>query len=175
MDTLKAIHSRRSIRKFTGKPVEQNALHEILKAAMFAPSARNTRAWYFIVEENSERLIQLADIHPYGKMLSTAGAAILVCGDLEREGSLLYHVQNCSAATQNALLAAHEMGLGAVWLGIQPREQRIRDMARFFNLPDHIVPVTLIAIGQPLEIPATPERFMPERVFYGTWGVNTGR
>jgi nitroreductase len=173
MNTLEAINTRRSIRKFTGEPVDRVMLQKVLHAAMYAPSARNTRPWYFLVEQDPERLVRLAGIHPYGKMLSSAGAAILVCGDLKREESLVYHVQNCSAATQNALLAAHELGLGAVWLGIQPREKRVRDMRSFFHLPSHIEPITLVAIGHPKEHPASPDRFMPERIIYGQWPVST--
>ena len=169
MDTLDAIFSRRSIRKFDGKAIRRELLMQVLKAAMYAPSARNSQAWHFIVEEDRARLRQLAQIHPYGKMLSKAGAAILVCGDRSIDDSLLYLVQNCSAATQNALLAAHAVGLGAVWLGIQPREKRIQDMKDFFKLPGNIVPVTLIAIGHPLEKPGDPMRFRPERIKFGQW------
>jgi nitroreductase len=169
MNTLDAIFSRRSIRKFDGRPVGRAILLQILKAAMYAPSARNSQAWHFIVEEDRARLMQLARIHPYGKMLGEAGAAILVCGDRSIDDSLLYQVQNCSAATQNALLAAHALGVGAVWLGIQPREKRIQDMKEFFKLPGHVVPVSLIAIGHPLEQPAIPERFSPDKIKFGEW------
>ncbi len=169
MNTLDAIFSRRSIRKFDGRPVSRELLMQIIKAAMYAPSARNSQAWYFIVEEDRDRLRQLAQIHPYGKMLGKAGAAVLTCGDRSIDEALLYLVQNCSAATQNALLAAHALGLGAVWLGIQPREKRIQDMKDFFKLPGHIVPVSLIAIGNPLEQPGEPIRFRPEKIKFGQW------
>jgi len=169
MNTLESIFSRRSIRKFDGHPIPRDLLLQILKAAMYAPSARNSQAWHFVLEEERERLIQLAGIHPYGKMLDSAGAAILVCGDKKIDESLLYLVQNCAAATQNALLAAHELGLGAVWLGIQPREQRVQSMKEFFNLPDHIVPISLIAVGYPVQQPASVERFKPDRIQYGKW------
>lgn len=170
MDTIKAIVSRRSIRKFKEDPVGRELLHEIVRAGMYAPSARNTQSWYFIVVEERPRLCQLADLHPYGRMLKNAGAAVLVCGDQTREDSLIYQVQNCSAATQNMLLAAHELGLGAVWLGVQPREQRISDLKSFFNLPEHIVPVSLIAIGHPANpAPAPPQRFHEDRIVYEKW------
>lgn len=169
MNTLDAIFSRRSIRKYTDEPIAPQLLREILNAAMHAPSARNSQAWHFILEERKSRLQQLAEIHPYGKMLRSAAAAILVCGDLQADDSVIYLIQNCSAATQNALLAAHELGLGAVWLGIQPREKRIKSMKEFFNLPDYIVPVSLIALGHPLEKPAARQRFNPDRIHYGSW------
>lgn len=170
MNTLEAIYSRRSIRAFSAKEVDGKYIEQLIKAAMYAPSARNTQSWSFIVVNQKERLEQLSDIHPYAKMLKSASAAILVCGDLQLEESLIYQIQNCSAATQNILLAAHEMDLGAVWLGIQPREDRIIKMIDFFKLPSHIVPITLVAIGHKVESPPIPERNVKDKLRYDVWG-----
>ena len=169
MEAMEAIMTRRSIRKFNGEPIADQELIKILDAAMHAPSARNSQSWHFIVEKQRQRLNELSEIHPYGKMLRSAGAAILVCGDLDLDPSLVYQIQNCSAATQNALLAAHALGIGSVWLGIQPREERISSMVRFFKLPPNIVPVSLVALGWPLEKPVAHDRFKMDRIRYGSW------
>lgn len=166
MNTIEAIFSRRSIRKFTIESISDEHVETILKAAMFAPSARNTQPWYFIVTKERKRLDELAKLHPYAKMLNSATLAILVCGSLQIEPSENYLFQNCSAATQNILLAAHELGLGAVWLGIQPRKDRINKMIDFFHLPDYIIPISLIGIGHPNEIKEAPDRFKQERILY---------
>jgi len=141
----------------------------ILKAAMFAPSARNTQAWQFVVINDHEKLKALSQIHPYGKMLKSAALAILVCGDMKKDKTLSYLIQNCSAATQNILLAANELSIGSVWLGIQPREDRIRNMMKFFNLPQHIVPISLISLGYPKEEPKQVNRFDASCIHYNGW------
>jgi len=102
-------------------------------------------------------------------MLSQAALAILVCGDEERELSKGYWVVDCSAATQNILLAAHDLGLGAVWLGIHPREERKNEVRKIFNLPQNIQPMSIVSIGYPDEEKENPERFKPERIHYNKW------
>lgn len=169
MNTFDSIISRRSIRKFKNIPIEEEKINKLLKAAMYAPSARNVQPWYYIYTENREKLDQLSEIHPYAKMLKEATLAILVCGDLNNEKMSEYIIQNCAAATQNILLAATEIGLGSVWLGIQPREDRILNMKKFFRLPENIIPVSLIAIGYPDEFKETPERFKPDRIKKDFW------
>lgn len=175
METIDAIFQRRSIRKYRREQIDKKIIDLILRAGMYAPSARNTQPWHFIVTDQRPQLDQLADIHPYGKMLKTATAAILVCGDTDIEKSLIYLVQDCSAATQNMLLAAHNVGLGSVWLGIQPRKKRIDAMRNFFNLPESIVPISLIALGIPDEKKRFPERFDSGRIHYNGWNssINT--
>lgn len=169
MHVMEAILSRRSIRKFTPEPIPDELLMSLLKAAMYAPSARNTQAWNFIVVRNKSRLMALAEIHPYAKMLQSADSAILVCGNLAKEPEVPYLLQNCSAATQNILLAAHDSGLGSVWLGIQPREDRILEMGRFFKLPESLVPISLVALGFPDESFPVPERNWKSCIARETW------
>jgi nitroreductase len=169
MSTLEDIFSRRSIRKYKPQAVEQDKLTLLIKAAMYAPSARNTRPWHFIVVNERSQLDSLSEIHPYARMLKTATLAILVCGDTTLESSLEYLIQNCSAATQNILLAATSIGLGSVWLGIQPREARIRAMIDYFKLPPNILPITLIAIGYPDEEKSEIKRFDSNRIKYNGW------
>ncbi|MBN2728097.1 MAG: nitroreductase family protein [Bacteroidales bacterium] len=170
MELKDVIFKRRSIRKYSEGIISKKEIEEIIKAGMYAPSARNFQSWHFLVTESNEDLAALSEIHPYGKMLKNAAAAILVCGDLNIEPSPEYNAINCSAAIQNMLLIIHDMNLGAVWLGVFPREERTIALKEFYNLPQYILPIGLISIGYPAEEPAFPDRFKPERIRYGKWG-----
>ena len=170
MNTIEAILTRRSIRKYISKPVPDAIVNQLLQAAMFAPSARNYRPWQFVVVNSRQSLNKLTDIHPYAGMLRQASLAILVCGDRRLEQEDGYLAVNCAASIQNILLAAHELGLGSVWLGIYPREDRMTEMKKHFGLPDHILPVGLVAIGYADEQKPVPERFEPQKVHYEKWG-----
>lgn len=169
MELLAGIFTRRSIRKYTTKKVSKDQIDTLVKAGMYAPSARNQQPWHFVVITNRDLLNQLRDVHPYAKMLQDAQLAILVCGDETLELSNGYWIVDCSAATQNILLAAHGLGLGAVWLGVHPREERKNDIRKIFDLPGHIQPLSLISVGFPDEIKETPDRFKPDRIHYNTW------
>ena len=164
MDALKAIFSRRSIRKYLEKPVPAAILTRLVEAGMQAPSARNKQPWHFIVITKRENLDALADAHPYAAMMKQAAAAIVVCGDRKEEETDLYLVQNCSAATQNILLAAHAQGLGAVWLGLQPRKERVEAIKEILDIPGHIYPVSLISIGYPDEKKEPVKRYDATKV-----------
>ncbi len=169
MELMDAIIKRRSIRQFTDRPVEQTKIETIIKAAMYAPSARNYQSWHFIVCNKREKLNEIPHVHPYSEMMKQATAAILICGDLTIEPSADYNSINCSAATQNLLLCAHNMGLGAVWLGVYPREERMQGLSKLFNLPKEIIPISLVAIGYANETKDIPDRFKPERIRYNSW------
>lgn len=169
MDILDAIYTRRSIRKYMDKEIEEDKVMQLLKAAQYAPTARNLQPWHFIYTQNKQKLIDLSEIHPYGKMLKNAGLAILVCGDKTEDAMDSYLIQNCSAAIQNILLAAHGLELGAVWLGVHPREERMKGIIKYFELPEHILPIGLISIGYPNEVVKQPERYREERVRKDSW------
>jgi nitroreductase len=169
METLKAIFTRRSIRKYSGGPVTDEQLEVLLRAAMHAPSARNKQPWHFVVITDKDILYKLGGTHPYGKMLMDAGAAIVTCGDKTIEEMDSYLLQNCSAATQNMLLAAHDLGLGAVWLGLHPREDRLAAVKEMLNLPENILPVSMISIGAPDESKERDDRYLVERVHINQW------
>lgn len=166
MNTIEAILNRRSIRKYTDKPVDKETTMQLLKAGMYAPTARNSHAWQFVVIQNREILDHLSQLHPYGKMLNQAPLAILVCGDRNTDKEEGYLAINCAAATQNILLAAHELGLGSVWLGVYPRTDRMKDISEFLELPDFLMPVSLISIGYPAEQRPFPERFEIEKIIW---------
>ena len=161
------LFTRRSIRKYIkGKQVEDEKIEYMLRAAMYAPSANNRRNWEFIVVKNRETLDKIMNSHPYAKMLDTATLAIVVCGDLSDESGQLYWQQNCSAALENLMLAAKAKDLGSVWIGVAPREERMNEIIKIFNLPDHIKPLGIVVIGYPDGEPAMPDRFEPNKIHY---------
>jgi nitroreductase len=169
MDAIEAIFNRRSIRKFKNQLIDKEPIELIIKAAMHAPSARNTQSWQFLVIFDKKMLNAITKVHPYSSMMTEASHAILVCGDKNLEPNEAYCNQNCSAATQNILLAAHAKGIGSVWLGVYPREERVKGISALFELPEHILPVSLIALGYPNEKPKLPDRFVPDKVHYEKW------
>ncbi|MFP4024211.1 MAG: nitroreductase family protein [Thiohalospira sp.] len=169
MEIIKGILTRRSIRKYSDKEISKKQIIELVKAGMYAPSARNQQPWHYIIINDSELLNKISDIHPYAKMLTQAKWAIIVCGDENLELSKGYWVVDCSAATQNILLAAHGFGLGAVWLGLHPHEERKNAIKDLFHLPANIQPLSLISIGYPAEEIDQPERLKMERIHHNQW------
>jgi nitroreductase len=169
MSLLDVIFDRRSIRKFLAAEIPEEIIVSLLKAGMYAPSARNTQSWHFLVVRKRPLLDAIMDVHPYAKMLKYAPIAILVCGDKSLEENIDYLNQNCSAATQNILLAATAIDLGSVWLGVYPRNERVESLQKLFELPSHIIPISLIAIGYPDEVKLRPDRFIPARIHYDKW------
>ena len=169
MDTMEAIRKRRSIRKYTKEPVPAQTVKELLTAAMYAPSAGDAQPWQFVVVDRRDLLDKVETVHPYAAMAREAPLAILVCGDLKLEKYPGNWIADCSAATQNLLLAAHEKGLGTVWCGVYPNADRIPAFRKFFNLPEHVVPLALVVVGHPAEKKPTPVRFKKERVHENTW------
>lgn len=169
METLKAILTRRSIRKYSSLTIPEEYYEVLLKAAMHAPSARNRQPWHFIIVTDRDNLAKLAEVSPSWKMLQEATSAIVVCGDLTLEDSESFIIQDCSAATQNILLAAHELGLGTVWLGVHPREDRLVPLKNILQIPENIVPVSMISIGNPDETREQPERYNVDRIHQDRW------
>jgi len=164
MDAIKAILTRRSIRKYSGEAIPEELIIALLNAGMHAPTARNHQPWHFVVVDEREIIDKLSIAHPYAKMLKEASLAILVCGDKTIQESDGYIIQDCSAATQNIMLAAHAHGLGSVWLGMYPREERMKEVSRLLEIPDHILPAALISIGYPAEEKDAPVRYKTERI-----------
>ncbi|MFZ4400645.1 MAG: nitroreductase family protein [Bacteroidales bacterium] len=163
------IVNRRSIRKYKTEAVSQEQIDKLLQAAMYAPSARNEQPWHFIVVTDRNMLNKIMQSHPYANMLKDAPLAVVVCADDTIEKTEGYWVQDCSAATQNILLAAKAMDLGSVWLGVYPREERILAISNLFNLPDNIHPLSIIAIGYPDEQKPVPLRYLEERIHNNQW------
>jgi len=169
METLQAIKTRRSIRKFLDRPVPDKMIREILEAAMFAPSAGNEQPWQFIVLDDRALLDAVPKICATASMCRQSAVAILVCSDSSLEKYPGFWVQDCSAAVENMLLAAHELELGAVWAGIHPLKDRIMAFKKLLSLPEEIMPFALVAIGYPNEAPAMPQRYREDRVHHNGW------
>ncbi|KPK31984.1 MAG: NADH dehydrogenase [Chlamydiae bacterium SM23_39] len=168
MQTLEAIRTRKSIRKYLSKNIDSKIIEEILSAAMSAPSAMNEQPWQFIVIDKRDILSKIPDFCPYSQMAKDAPLAILVCGDDkgEREG---FWIQDCSAATENLLLAAHEKSLGAVWTGVYPRQGRVLEFQKMLKIPKNIIPFALIVLGYPDEKPKQKDNFKREKIHYNQW------
>lgn len=147
METLKAIATRKSVRFFKADPVEEELLHAILAAGFEAPSARNARPYHFYVIRNRQILDVLGNCAPTKRPLLTAPVGILVCADQEKQQKECFRQQDCSASTQNILLATHALGLGACWLGITPESEYEALVKKTLNLANQLQPIALIALG----------------------------
>lgn len=169
MNTIDALLTRRAVREFTSEPVTQEQVNTILCAAMHAPSACNQQPWHFIVVDRREGLEAIAQLHPYAQMLLQAPLAIIVCADLSLETCPGNWVIDCSAATQNLLLAAHALGLGSVWVGIYPGEERMKDIRQLVGIPAFAQPLCLVAVGHASQPLPQVDRFKPERIHYNAW------
>lgn len=146
------IMTRVSVRQYTGQQVPNDTLDVLLKAAMAAPSAMNKQPWHFVVVKDQAKRDKLGEIlQGVGDKTKTAGAVVLVCGDKTRfiEEAPEYWVQDCSAATENLLLAVNAMGLGAVWCGVYPVQDRVNQVKSALGLDENIVPLNVVTIGYP--------------------------
>lgn len=163
------IMTRTSVRQYNDRPISADTLETLLKAGMAAPTAVNKQPWAFVVTTGRDALDSLATLQP---RLQTAAAAITVCGDMTRaiegEGRDFW-VQDCSAATENILLAAHALGLGAVWTGVYPIAERIDNVSRALALPDSVVPMCIIAVGYPVADQEPKDKWDPSKVHYQRW------
>lgn len=166
---MESIFKRRSIRKYTKAPVEKEVSIDLVKAGMAAPSAGNEQPWHFIIIDQHKTLTAIQKVHPFSGMLSSAQAGILVCGDLSLEIHTGFWVQDCAAATENILIAAVHKGLGAVWLGVYPEEDRVTGIQKLLDMPEHIIPFSLISIGYPAEQKSPKKDFNMSRVRYNRW------
>jgi nitroreductase len=169
MEAIEAILSRRSIRKYDKQPLSDSIIKVLLEVGMNAPSAGNEQPWEFIVINNPHILKKVPTFHPHSKMIKEAALAIVVCLDIELETHKGMGIQDCSAATENILIAANAKGLGAVWLGIYPRKKRIDGMRKLLNIPENIIPISLISIGFPLEKKPRVNKYNEKRVHYNEW------
>lgn len=169
MGVLEAIKTRRSVRAYTGEPVDDAVLHEILACGMQAPSACNEQPWQFVVVRDKGLLAKVGEINPYATFATDAAFAILVCGDLRLDKCGGYWVQDCSNAAMNMLLAAHSLGLGAVWTGIYPLEERVNGFRKLFGAPGEVTPMALLIMGRPADRPRPEDRFKAERVHTDRW------
>lgn len=169
MEELEYIINRRSIRKFTDRKIDDELIKTLIETSMYAPSAVNSQPWHFVVVDSRQVMEKIMEIHPYADMFRTASHGIIVCGDEKLQHGDGYWVVDCGAATQNLLLAAHAMGLGSCWVGIHPRKERKEAFSRLLELPLHVKPFALVALGYPDEKKPRPARFKPDRVKRNNW------
>ncbi|MBO7562459.1 MAG: nitroreductase family protein [Bacteroidales bacterium] len=175
---LENIATRTSIRAYTEVPVEQAKIEKMLKAAMAAPTAMNKQPWHFVVVTDKDQLKALSETSPYSGMVAKAPLAIAVCGDMLKAmdgGGRDFWIQDASAATQNLLLAAHAMGLGAVWTGVYPDLDRCKLIAEVLALPENIIPLNVVVIGYPAQNPAPKDKWKPANVSYNRYGSADGK
>jgi len=170
MDAMDAILTRRSVRSYTDQPVPEHVLTGLLEAAMSAPSAGNQQPWQFVIIDDRDKLRAIQQVHPYSGMLGHAPVAILICGDLSRERFKGFWVQDCSAAVQNLLIAARAQGVGAVWLGVYPLEDRVNGLRDIFGLPETIVPLAVVSVGYPAVEQYPEDRYDQRRIHRNRWG-----
>ena len=170
-EKLRFIFGRRSIRLYSPAAVSEALVRKLLEAAMAAPSACAKDPWRFVVVRNRQTLNEIATALPNGQMIGGAALGIAVCGELQaaHDQQLSYLLQDCSAAIENLLLCAHVLGLGACWLGVHPREQRMNSLKQILSLPPAVIPVACIALGYPAEAKEPRTRFNRECVHFESW------
>ena len=170
---IKNIMTRTSVRKYTNEAVSKADIETMLRAGMAAPTAVNKQPWHFVVVTDREQLNALAAANRGTGMAAKAPLAIVVCGDMQKTLSGVgqgFWVQDCSAATENILLAANALGLGAVWTGLYPNEDRANAVRNVVKAPEHIVPLCVIVIGHPADNPTPKDKWKPENVSYNKFG-----
>jgi nitroreductase len=166
---VKEIFERRSIRKYSNLPISDSDIENLFRAAMAAPSAGNQQPWEFILIKDKEIMADIIKVHPYSQMLKAAQLAIVVCADLNKETHSGYWVQDCSAATENILIEAQHLGLGSVWLGVYPREDRVNGIKKVLKLPERITPLSIVSLGYPAEKKEPSNRYDKLRIHINKW------
>lgn len=170
-EDLRWLFGRRSVRAYRPGEVTEAQVRTLLEAAMAAPSAVAKDPWRFVVVRDRSTLKRLAEPLANGTMLIQASLAIVVAGDLEvaHDRQISYLLQDCAAATENLLIAAHMIGLGTCWLGVHPRENRVAALRLILNLPDTVVPVSCVAVGHPAELKGPRSRYTDTYVHHDRW------
>ena len=171
-EAIENILTRVSVRQFTGDSISEAQLDTLLRAAMAAPSAINKQPWAFIVITDRDKIAQLGEALPYSRCSNHPAVAIIPCGDLTKAipGEMAgFWINDVSAATENLLLAAHAMGLGAVWTGLHPDMNRAKIVQDMLGLPEHIIPLCIVPVGVPAEQPDIKDKFNPENIHFNGW------
>ena len=169
MNVLDAIWTRRSIRSFTGELINDEDLKTILKAGFQAPSAHNRQAREYIVIKDKDILEKIPTFHPYTKMLPEAKCGIIVCGNKEKQSEVGFLALDSAASIQNMLLAAHGLGLGAVWCGLYPIPELIEPISELLELPEHIIPISMVVVGIKSKDSEPIDRYNEDNIRYEKW------
>lgn len=171
-EAIENLMTRVSVREFTGEKISAEQIDTLLRAAMAAPSALNKQPWAFVVVTDEKIIARLGEALPYSRCSNRPACAFIPCGDLSKtiEGDLAaFWINDVSAATENLLLAAHAMGLGAVWTGLHPDMNRVTMVQQLLGLPEHIIPLCVVPVGVPAEQPAVKDKYNPENIHYNGW------
>jgi nitroreductase len=171
MEALEAIMTRRSVRAFTDESVTDEQLETLLRAAMAAPSASNEQPWRIVATRDPDVLARWSNATPFSRPLARATLGLAMCGETVAITHSGFWLDDCAAATQNVLLAAHAIGLGAVWIGVAPNKLMIANVRRILKPPRNVTPFALIAIGYPEKVPEPVDRFRPDFVVTDGWGA----
>ncbi len=161
--------SRLSVRRYQERQLSSENIDILIQAAMSAPSADDERPWHFIVITDQPLKKTISEANPFLYIVYEAPVAILVCGDISKQKIEGFWVQDCAASTENILIEAQLQGLGAVWLGIYPIDGRIECMRRFMNIPDGIIPFSLVVLGYPADVTVPSKRFDTTRIHFNMW------
>lgn len=168
-DALTVIHSRKSVRAYLDKPVTKDQLEILLRAGMAAPTAMDKRPWAFVVVTERAMLDTLSFSSRGTRQLKGAAAAIVVCGDTRKGLKSDVWVQDCSAASENILLAAEAIGLGAVWCGIYLNPEPTAYVKRVLGLPAEVIPLNIISIGWPTGAEKPKDKWDPSNIHWNRW------
>ncbi|MGL5312563.1 MAG: nitroreductase family protein [Peptostreptococcaceae bacterium] len=168
---MNAILERRSIRKYKEEKVPMEDIKELLKAAMQAPSAGNSQPWEFIVVDDKDKLVEVTNVHKYSFMLPNASHGIVVCATPDKEIHKGYWPQDCAAAVENMLIKAQDMGLGAVWLGVYPEEDRVVALRKIFNVDENVTPFAIVSVGYPNEEKKFEDRYNEDKIYYNSYKI----
>lgn len=169
---INSILTRSSVRAYTDQPVSDSDIECLLKCAMASPTSVNKQPWDFIVIRDKDTLSKLAEALPYAKMAAHAQVAIVVCGNLEKALPGIeseFWIQDCSAASENILLAAHALGLGAVWTALYPEDDRVETTRRLLGIPADVIPLDLIPIGYPARAPHIIDKYHTANIHNEKW------
>lgn len=166
---MKTIYERRSIRKYTDESVSDDEILKIVKAGMNAPSAGNEQPWHFILVNDRTLMNRIQKVHPHSAMLAEAKWAVIICCDTVLEKHEGFWIQDCSAAVENMLLEITDMGLGSVWLGVYPRQERIDGIRNIFGLPGNIIPFAVLPVGHPGESKPANDKLDKTRIHLNKW------
>ena len=169
---IENIMSRTSVREYApDRKISPDTVEILLRAAMAAPTAVNKQPWAYVVLDTREALDSLAEVLPYAKMLRHAPLAIVTCGNMQRtfQAQRAYWIQDVSASTENLLLAANALGLGAVWTGVYPTEERVKAVSERLGLPANIIPLAVVPVGYPAKEHQPKDKWNPSVIHYNRW------
>lgn len=171
LDVLTAIRERRSIRRYTTEPVSELQINTILEAGLSAPTAKNKRPVHFLVVQDQDRLTKIAKGKPHAWMVDKAPCALIVLGDTEVEDRPEFLYADCFAATQNILLAIHGLNLGGVWCGVGADSPWYQLLKEVLELPEHIQPMAVVAVGHPAEERTRPQIWERDKIHWEKWSL----